>query len=212
MEILLATNGQRGRMVHARVMNSAVAVVRRWFLVTVQNILRPHTRTADISSDFEGGFSYLQFSCLSNSTANENECGVTWKMFPWTLSLTNTASLLAISCPCSVSVHADQFRRTDTMQDCYWWSHVHNKWTKSLLLSLCKCMCYVSGPGEGGVRRIIDKWLARIWRWADSYKLFLDMRTPVQYHPKNLSVLFCFHAVCMCACMFINVSSTKSME
>ena len=151
-------------------------------------VLRPRTRTADISSDFEVEFSYLQFSCLLNSTTNENECGVTCKMFPWTPSLTNRTSLSAISCPCTVSVHVGQFHRTDTMQD---WRHVHNKWTKSILLSLWKCMCYVAGPGEGGISRIIDKWLGRFWRWADSYKVFLEMGNLYEYY--FISMLY----VCM---------------
>ena len=177
-----ADDSQRERRVHARVIDSAVAVVGRWFLVTIQNVLIPRTRTADISSDFEVGFSYLQFSCLFNSTTNENECGVTWKMFLCTLSLTNTASLSAVSCLYTVSMHVGQFRRTYTMQDCYWWNHVHNKWTKSILLSLWKCMGYVARPGEYGVSRINDKLLARIWLWADSYKVFLYVRNVYEYY------------------------------
>ena len=84
MELLLKTNAQRGRMAHSLVTDDAVAVGGRRFLATVENVLRPRTRTADISSDFEARLSYLQVSCLLNSTTNENECDVTR-----TLSVTN---------------------------------------------------------------------------------------------------------------------------
>jgi len=48
--------------------------------------------------------------------------------------------------------------------------------------------------------------------WFVQYKVFLAMRTLYDnyyfgplYHPLNLSVLFCFHAVCMYVCVFVCV-------
>jgi hypothetical protein len=217
MELLLKTNGKRGRTYHARVMDSAVAVVRRWFLVTIQNSLRPRTPTVDISSDFEVGFSYLQFSCLLNSTTNENECGVTWKMFldkygePFCYSLSLYRVCARRSIPSNwqnarlllMKPRAQQMneKHTAVTVEMYVlccaargrWGKQHNRQMTGVNLTLSWFVQGVSGHENP------------IW--------ILLMRIPVLSVKFVCVILFpCCMYVCMYVCLFINVSSTKPME
>jgi len=105
------------------------------------SVHRQTVQTAWCEEDILDHVSYLQASCLMESTGSGIKCGVMWQMSSWALSLTNwqDSLLFPLAAPYTRCT-SHQFCQTESTQNLYSCSQMHNKWTKSycsLYTSVC---------------------------------------------------------------------------